>query len=330
MDLKSKLHGIAGAILAVLSAGAAHADTVMRVREGDMSCDRACLNHFVDIYLDAMAAHDPSRLPLTKDVRLTENTVQLSLTNGLWTTTTGIGNKQYIPDVFAEQAAAIAVIYEADGPKMLALRLRIKNMKIKEIEMVTARPGSSDPIGNNLPNWKPNPIWDRPLKPSERMPRDQLAQVANQYFEAIEKDRTGVVKYADSCTMANGREENGSGSNIRDPKAPPPPAGFGDMMKAPCEVLFGHGMMGGLNIPERSFWAVDDEMGEVIGAFIFQLDSPQVAKPGQMLATSGGGAVGTQPNSGIIVEAFKVIDGKIYRQDGVTGMIYAYGTRTGW
>jgi hypothetical protein len=159
---------VAGAAILFLAGSCAYADTVKRVREGDMSCDRACLNGFVDQYLDAMAAHDPSRLPLAKDVRMTENTVQMPLTDGLWFTTTAIGkNKHYIADVYAQQAAAIAVVFEADGPKMLGLRLRIKNMKINEIEMVTVRPGSSDPMGNNLPNWKPAAIWDRPLKPSE-------------------------------------------------------------------------------------------------------------------------------------------------------------------
>ena len=36
-------------------------------------CDRACLEGFVDKYLDAAIAHDPSLLPLSKDVKFTEN-----------------------------------------------------------------------------------------------------------------------------------------------------------------------------------------------------------------------------------------------------------------
>jgi hypothetical protein len=167
-------------------------------------------------------------------------------------------------------------------------------------------------MGNNLPNWRPNVIWERTLQASERLPRADLVQVANQYFEAIEKDQKGVVQYADSCTMGTGREENGSGSNVPDPKAP---AGFANLMKMPCEALFGSGMMGGLNIPERSFWAVDEEMGVVLGAFIFQLDNPHVPKPGESVAL--GGPVQMQPNSGIIAEVFKIIDGRIYRQDGL-------------
>lgn len=310
-----------GVAVLVAGNGVAHADTVMRVSDGDMSCDRACLDNFVDEYLKAMAAHDPSGLPLTKNVRLTENTVQLNIGDGLWSTTTGIGKDGlHLDDVFAQQAGYIGVIYERDGPKMLALRLRIKNMRIEEIEMVTARPGSSDPLGKDLKNWKPRPIWNRQIKAADRESRDALVQTANAYFNAIEKDQQGVVHYVDGCTMGANRQENGAG-------APPPDSPFAKM---PCDAMFGHGMMAGLKIPERSFWAVDPENGTVLGAFIFQLDKPQLITPGQKLATSGGGLVGTQPNSGIIVEAFKIIDGKIYEQDGVTGMIYAYGNRTGW
>ena len=319
-NLNNLCYCLCGALVSVMFLSSVYADTTMRVREGDMSCDRACLNNFVDEYLEAMAANDPSRLPLTRDVRMTENTVQLTIGDGLWSTTTGIGkNRHYMADVWAQQAGFIGVIYEADGPKMLALRLRIKNRQIKEIEMVTARPGSSDPMGNNLENWAPQPLWKQVLKPEERRPRHEMVQIANQYFEAIEKDEAGIVEWADDCTFMKAREANGSGSNIPDPDAPPPPLGFANM---PCDAMFGNGGMGSLEIPERSFWVVDEEMGAVLGAFIFSSATPGTMKMG--------GVIQNQPNSGIIAEAFKIIDGKIHRLDAVTGLTYAYGTRTGW
>jgi hypothetical protein len=306
-------------VILIVSAPA-FSDTIMRVREGEMSCDRACLNNFVDEYLDAMAANDPGSLPLTKDVRLTENTIQMNVGDGLWTTTVGIGeNKHYFADEFAQQAGFIGVIYEGDGPKMLALRLRIKNKQIKEIEMVTARPGSSDPMGNNLDNWAPHATWARVLTDAERLPRHEMVQAANQYFEAIERDETGVALWSDSCTFISAREANGSGSNIADPNADPIPAGFATMG---CDDMFGNGGMGTLEIPERSFWLVDEEMGAVLGAFIFSSASAT--------GMTMGGVIQSQPNSGIIVEAFKIINGKIHRLDAVTGLTYAYGTRTGW
>lgn len=50
----------------------------------DAPCDRACLNGFVDQYLAALVAHDPSRLPLTKTARYTENGQTLQLGDGIW------------------------------------------------------------------------------------------------------------------------------------------------------------------------------------------------------------------------------------------------------
>ena len=37
------------------------------------TCDRACLEPFVDKYLDAMVAHDPAKAPFAKGVKFTEN-----------------------------------------------------------------------------------------------------------------------------------------------------------------------------------------------------------------------------------------------------------------
>jgi len=46
-------------------------------KAADASCDRACLDGFVDQYMAALVAHDPARLPLTKTARYSENGVTL-------------------------------------------------------------------------------------------------------------------------------------------------------------------------------------------------------------------------------------------------------------
>ena len=52
-------------------------------------CDRKCLYGFVDAYLDALAAKDPSRVPWAKRVQFTENNVSLQIGDGLWGTISG-------------------------------------------------------------------------------------------------------------------------------------------------------------------------------------------------------------------------------------------------
>jgi hypothetical protein len=48
------------------------------------SCDRACLTGIVSVYLSAMTAHDPSRVPVADRVRVTEDTKVIALGDGLW------------------------------------------------------------------------------------------------------------------------------------------------------------------------------------------------------------------------------------------------------
>jgi hypothetical protein len=62
------------------------------VRAADTPCDRACLNGFVDQYLAALVARDPSKLPLTKTARYTENGQTLKLGDGMWGPVITIGN----------------------------------------------------------------------------------------------------------------------------------------------------------------------------------------------------------------------------------------------
>src|SRR5580658_3765571 len=51
--------------------------------QGTAACDRECLNGFVDQYLDALVKHDPKLVPLTKNVKFTENGQRLDPGDGL-------------------------------------------------------------------------------------------------------------------------------------------------------------------------------------------------------------------------------------------------------
>src|SRR5271154_6008026 len=104
------------------------------------ACDRACLEGFVNQYLDALAAHDPSKLPLTKNARYTENGQTLKLTDGMWGPKVTLGTyKLYFADPKAGQVGFMGVVNENGHPQILALRLKIENHKIAEMEAIVAR-----------------------------------------------------------------------------------------------------------------------------------------------------------------------------------------------
>jgi hypothetical protein len=95
---------IAGALstafLAALAAGQSNAGS---------GCGRACLEAFVDQYLDAVVAHDPSKAPLAPGAKFTENGQTLEFGDGLWNTMTSKGTyRLFVTDVETGQVAFLA------------------------------------------------------------------------------------------------------------------------------------------------------------------------------------------------------------------------------
>ena len=115
-------------------------------------CDRACLEGFVDRYLDAMLADEVSPKLFARNVKFTENGVQLPLGNeGLWFGMSGKGTYRfYVPDVETQQVAFIGTVREnlqsrgantGDGSVVaIGLRLKVVDGLITEVEQLAIRP----------------------------------------------------------------------------------------------------------------------------------------------------------------------------------------------
>lgn len=112
------------------------------------ACNRACLEGYVDRYLDAMDANAPGPELFAPDTKFTENGVRLPLGNeGLWFRMSGRGTyKFYVPDIETQQVAFIGTVREGgktatDGTlAALALRLKIAGNRISEVEQLVIRP----------------------------------------------------------------------------------------------------------------------------------------------------------------------------------------------
>src|SRR2546425_13270998 len=64
-----------------------------------LNCNRACLENLDDQYLAAVVAHDPRRLPLSREGKYTENDQVMEVGDGFWKTAEG---RRYYPDLFAQ------------------------------------------------------------------------------------------------------------------------------------------------------------------------------------------------------------------------------------
>src|ERR1700728_286090 len=79
--------------------------------QGSSSCERECLNGFVDQYLDALVKHDPQLVALTKNVKVTENWQPRDPGDGLWGSLAAQGTyKLFVTDTQAGEVAFLGTI----------------------------------------------------------------------------------------------------------------------------------------------------------------------------------------------------------------------------
>jgi hypothetical protein len=153
------------------------------LRDRSADCDRRCLEGFVNSYLEALAARDSSRLPLADNVVFVENQQVLKLGDGLWRTVTGLGRyRHYFADPEMGQAGLIGVVEESGRKIIFDLRLEIDGGKIREIETLVIRA----PAELYEKRGVPHPKFLETVPPEKRLPREQLAGIANKYFTGMQ------------------------------------------------------------------------------------------------------------------------------------------------
>jgi len=294
-------------------------------------CDRACLVGFADRYLQALIAHDAARLPLTADVRYTENGQVLDLHDGLWGTATALGRyRNEFEDPQAGEVIVFAVLHEHAYLDLIATRLRVEDGKIAEIETIVSRPGGA--FGSRGPKsletlGKPDPLWITDVPTSERMTRAELAKVANEYFSGMENDDGhGVYPFADDCyRLEDGIRTTGNASlriGAASSAAGVSYAALG------CKAQFQLGFLHVVSrIRDRRFLVVDPERGVAV-AFAFFDHNAQL----RSYELTNGRTVKSGLNAPItweVCEAFKIEHGLIRRIEAVFTQS-PYGMRPNW
>ena len=185
------------------------------------SCDRACLEGFVDRLLDAFVKHDPKALPMARNVKFTENGQRLEPGDGSWRSMVGKGTyRLFVSDPQAGQVAFIGTLREEntmnkDGALVLiALRLKIDNRQISEIEAFVVR---NERAAQNVEKaGAPHRLFTEGVPAAERMSRTDLVKIANMYSTGMQlNDGKGGYPFADDCD----RFENGGQTT----NAPTPP-----------------------------------------------------------------------------------------------------------
>ena len=185
----------------------------------------------------------------------------------------------------------------------LALRLKIRDDRITEVEQLAIRPSSVNSSRGDFPPTgegveamgSPHPVFKETIPAAERMSRADLNTTANYYFTGLENnDGQGYYPFTDDCV----RFENGVDVLAR------------GGTRTTCKEQFETGVRGIVSrIRDRRFVAVDQERG-IVFAFGF-FDHHRINWTWQL------------------AELFKIENGQIRRIEAIFHRA-PFGINSGW
>jgi len=283
-----------------------------------LSAPREVLVGLLDGYMAALAAGEPSRAPLAKDVRFTENGQLIPIGHGLWATVTGLPAPRFVDVVDDEQGgiATLCQVEELGELSLLGLRLKGGADGITEIETLVVRPSGS---GREPVFWEPQnlarplPIYDGDA-PAERQ---ELLHVVNDYLDAIDEGSGEKVRAQPDAL----RRENGFLTVCNVEAGAEIPA-FAMGMAEQIGSGFGKGI-----INRNRRYVVEAQRGLVFGSFLMEF-AYSLENYAQASA-QGWKGVNPRPTAMYILQVWKIRDGLVEAVDSVFDHVL-YGMLPGW
>lgn len=260
----------------------------------------------LDRYIAALGSRNAAGVPWADTVFTSENNVALQPGDGLWNTLTAIGPYDLrFADVQTGQVALFTSVEETDAISPAAIRLEVQDGLITGVETVVAR-NKDEGFPFLGQRFDRKPEMETPVPAGEASNRDELLNIANGYFETIERnDGTIRTKFHPGCN----RVENGV-QTTNNAEFPLPIARLG------CEEQFALGWYRyDDRLRGRRFPLVDEERGIVLAhGFI-----DHCGKVGDYLLTDGTPASSPvrRPHSYYLAEAFKIRAGAIEQVEAV-------------
>jgi hypothetical protein len=180
---------------------------------GAAGCTRDLLKRTVDAYFTALAAHSAATLPLAASVKFTENGKVLTVgQDGMWKTAGMVKGAHSALDVTTCSAASEAVVPDGAMDLPYALRLKLVDQQLTEIETIAVHPGdykvsgssfASDPAAILMSDTTVH--WEQAVPTAQQNSYAELTSWMDKYFKVFP---AGVCNTASSCK----RLENGGGS----------------------------------------------------------------------------------------------------------------------
>jgi hypothetical protein len=279
------------------------------------ACDRTCLEGVVDRYLDALVAHDPFGLPLAPAVVFSENSHRLPLGDGLWNTATGLGEyRLYVSDPEGGQVGFFGTVLENGGLVALALRLKLENQRIAEIETLVVRDAAA---AKAVDAMEPQPVFLEGVPAVSRPTRQELVTVADRYFTAIDG---GKAPFGPDCDRVQNGTQTTNNPSLQIPGMTWNPFSLG--CQAQIDTTFFSFVD---NVRPRRYAVVDRERGLVFGLFMFHVAGTVTSYTPPGRETTPALPQNLSPYTIAVAELYKIKDAQIGRIEALQVNV-PYGT----
>jgi hypothetical protein len=271
------------------------------------TCDRTCLAGVLDSYFASIAKRDPALLPVSPDVRVTENAAPLKFGEGLWQRGASTVSRMDALDSEAGQVASMAIIVENGRNVIEMVRLKVQQRRVVEVETLIVRPGEGQRSNPDAMASRPHPFGET-VPSAERGTRDQLIAAAGAYLDALAGSGASFVPppIADEAFRV---ENGGQATGVARPGQPV--VTLAQRFSTAPERPF---LPPGSGVLARRYPVVDLERGIVLAIGTMTLHLP----PGVLDGPPG--HVNPKPDGlrlQVLSEFFKVRGGKIQRIEAV-------------
>jgi hypothetical protein len=170
-------------------------------------CTRDSLTAAINAYYTALAAHDPSKAPLSSTAKYTENGKQVQVGSGEWMTAGAVKFKRSALDTQICNSVTESVIGDSSGDLVYGLRLRLENQQITEIETIPVHSGQYITISAPGLVATSSDDWETVLPADQRATRDQLQALIDTYFTRFP---SGACNFASDCMRVEDGQSIGS------------------------------------------------------------------------------------------------------------------------
>jgi hypothetical protein len=212
MRSRHRLVALFALVLAVALGGAATVSVPpvapAAAQEGE-TCARGALRWFGGAYLYLLTRHDPAPLPLSPDVRSTENGARVAPGEGLWQTAGEVRSSRFALDTQRCQVHFEALMQDDGRDALVGSRVLVEDGQVTEIETYITHQGdylvfNPDGFAQGDSQGPTDIKWEDVVPEDQRSTRAELIEIADNYFESFGQ-QTPLAPIQEDCH----RWENG-------------------------------------------------------------------------------------------------------------------------